>query len=98
MEEVAVVAAALSSLQGLAGRTACRDCALPLLLKPGTGQQQEDGDKLGFPVFPLQREAAEAVNIFVTARRIFSWKRCKYVGVAGWNLGTEQEIFSMDGL
>jgi len=75
---------------------------LPLLLKPdGNGKlSKRDGDRLGFPVFPLQwkdpangevssgyRESGylpEAVNNFLA--------------LLGWNPGTEEEVMSMEQL
>lgn len=72
---------------------------LPLLLKPdGKGKlSKRDGDKMGFPVFPLfwpygetakgYREAGYYPDAFVNM-----------IALLGWNPGTEQEIFSMDEL
>lgn len=74
---------------------------LPLLLKPdGNGKlSKRDGDRLGFPVFPLEWKTAEG--------EVYSgYKENGYIPQAfvnmlaflGWNPGTEQEIFSMDAL
>lgn len=75
---------------------------LPLLLKPdGNGKlSKRDGDRLGFPVFPLQwtdpftgdvssgyREAGYFPEAFVNM-----------LALLGWNPGTEQELLSMDEL
>jgi glutamyl-tRNA synthetase len=75
---------------------------LPLLLKPdGNGKlSKRDGDKLGFPVFPLRwvdpfsnevssgyREAGYLPEAFVN-----------FLAFLGWNPGTQQEIFSMEEL
>lgn len=75
---------------------------LPLLLKPdGNGKlSKRDGDRLGFPVFPLQwndpfsneissgyREAGYLPESFINM-----------LALLGWNPGTEQEIFSMNEL
>jgi glutamyl-tRNA synthetase len=75
---------------------------LPLLLKPdGNGKlSKRDGDKLGFPVFPLRwedpfsgevssgyREAGYLPDAFVN-----------FLAFLGWNPGTQQEIFSMEEL
>lgn len=75
---------------------------LPLLLKPdGNGKlSKRDGDRLGFPVFPMQwndpktgemssgyREAGYYPDAFVNM-----------LALLGWNPGTEQELFSMDEL
>ena len=75
---------------------------LPLLLKPdGNGKlSKRDGDRLGFPVFPLEwtdphsgekssgyRESGYYPDAFVNM-----------LALLGWNPGTEQEIFSMEEL
>lgn len=75
---------------------------LPLLLRPdGNGKlSKRDGDRLGFPVFPLSwtdpfsgektsgyREWGYYPEAFINM-----------LALLGWNAGTEQEIFSMDEL
>jgi len=75
---------------------------LPLLLKPdGNGKlSKRDGDKLGFPVFPLQwtdpftgekssgyRESGYLPEAFVN-----------FLAFLGWNPGTQQELFTLDEL
>ena len=75
---------------------------LPLLLKPdGNGKlSKRDGDRLGFPVFPLQwtdpgtqevssgyREAGYLPEAFINI-----------LAFLGWNPGTEQELFSLQEL
>ena len=75
---------------------------LPLLLKPnGNGKlSKRDGDKLGFPVFPINwenkatgetasgfREAGFLPNAFLN-----------FLAFLGWNPGDEREIFSMEEL
>jgi glutamyl-tRNA synthetase len=75
---------------------------LPLLLKPdGNGKlSKRDGDRLGFPVFPLQwtdpvtheissgyRESGYLPDAFINM-----------LAFLGWNPGTEQELFTMDEL
>lgn len=74
---------------------------LPLLLKPtGSGKlSKRDGDKMGFPVFPLfwtsptgetargYREDGYLPGAFINM-----------LSLLGWNPGTEQEIFSMQEL
>jgi glutamyl-tRNA synthetase len=75
---------------------------LPLLLKPdGNGKlSKRDGDRMGFPVFPLEwtdpvtkeissgyRESGYQPDAFINM-----------LALLGWNPGTEQEIFSMDQL
>ena len=74
---------------------------LPLIMKPeGKGKlSKRDGDKMGFPVFPLEWKPANGT--------IFSGYRedgylpeavINMLAFLGWNPGTEQEIFSLDGL
>ncbi|QHL88204.1 glutamate--tRNA ligase [Nibribacter ruber] len=75
---------------------------LPLLLKPdGNGKlSKRDGDKLGFPVFPLfwqdpntgetasgYRESGYLPEAFIN-----------FLAFLGWNPGTQQELFTMDEL
>lgn len=75
---------------------------LPLLLKPdGKGKlSKRDGDKLGFPVFPLNwvdpvsgelssgyREAGYTKDAFINI-----------LAFLGWNPGTEQELFTLEEL
>ena len=75
---------------------------LPLLLKPdGNGKlSKRDGDRLGFPVFPLRwtdpisgevssgyKEAGYLPDAFIN-----------FLAFLGWNPGTEQELFDLDGL
>lgn len=75
---------------------------LPLILKPdGNGKlSKRDGDRLGFPVFPLEwtdpangqkssgyRESGYFPEAFVNM-----------LALLGWNPGTEQELFSMEEL
>ena len=74
---------------------------LPLLLKPtGNGKlSKRDGDKLGFPVFPLFWKAENGE----TARGYredgyFPEAFVNLLALLGWNPGTEQELFTMDEL
>jgi glutamyl-tRNA synthetase len=74
---------------------------LPLILKPtGSGKlSKRDGDKMGFPVFPLFWKSPEGE----TARGYredgyFPEAFVNLLALIGWNPGTEQEIFSMDEL
>ncbi len=74
---------------------------LPLLLKP-TGQgklSKRDGDKMGFPVFPL-RWVSPTGEISRGYRKdgYFPEAFINMLALLGWNPGTEQEIFSMDEL
>ena len=74
---------------------------LPLLLKPvGNGKlSKRDGDKMGFPVFPLRWTSPTGE----TARGYredgyFPDAFVNLLAMLGWNPGTEQEIFSLDEL
>jgi glutamyl-tRNA synthetase len=75
---------------------------LPLILKPvGKGKlSKRDGDKLGFPVFPL-----EYINTFngeisrgYREDGYFADAFINMLALLGWNPGTEQEIFSLEEL
>ena len=74
---------------------------LPLLLKP-TGQgklSKRDGDKLGFPVFPLRFVAPSGeVSRGYREDGYFPEAFINMLALLGWNPGTEQEIFSMEEL
>jgi len=74
---------------------------LPLIMKPtGKGKlSKRDGDKMGFPVFPLQWKTPEG--------EVFSGYRedgylpegvLNMLAFLGWNPGTEQELFSLEQL
>lgn len=75
---------------------------LPLLLKPdGNGKlSKRDGDRLGFPVFPLQWTDPETANVSSGYREegYFHEAFINMLAFLGWNPGTEQELFSMDEL
>ena len=75
---------------------------LPLLLKPdGNGKlSKRDGDRLGFPVFPLQWTDPFSKEISSGYRETgyFHEAVVNMLALLGWNPGTEQEIFSMDQL
>jgi len=75
---------------------------LPLILKPvGKGKlSKRDGDKLGFPVFPLEykNEATGDVSCGYREDGYFSETVVNFLALLGWNPGTEQEIFSLDQL
>jgi glutamyl-tRNA synthetase len=72
---------------------------LPLLLKPdGKGKlSKRDGDKLGFPVFPLFWPYGEKARGY-REEGYYSEAFINMLALLGWNPGTEQEIFSMDEL
>ncbi len=74
---------------------------LPLLLKPdGNGKlSKRDGDRLGFPVFPL--EWKPAVGEIASGYReagYFPEAVVNFLSLLGWNSGTEQEFFTMQEL
>jgi len=75
---------------------------LPLILKPtGKGKlSKRDGDKLGFPVFPLAWTDPKTNE---TSRGYkddgyFSEAVVNFLAFLGWNPGTEQELFSLEQL
>ncbi len=75
---------------------------LPLLLKPdGNGKlSKRDGDRLGFPVFPLEWHNPESGEVFSGYREngYFAPAFVNMLAFLGWNPGTEQEIFSLSEL
>jgi glutamyl-tRNA synthetase len=74
---------------------------LPLLLKPTGGGKlsKRDGDKLGFPVFPMRWiSAAGEVSAGYKEDGYFPEAFINMLALLGWNPGTEQEIFSMPEL
>jgi len=75
---------------------------LPLLLKPdGNGKlSKRDGDRLGFPVFPLMWNDPKSGEISSGYREsgYFADGFVNMLAFLGWNPGTEQEIFSMNEL
>lgn len=72
---------------------------LPLLLKPdGKGKlSKRDGDKMGFPVFPLFWPYGETARGY-REEGYYPEAFVNMLALLGWNPGTEQEIFSMDQL
>ena len=75
---------------------------LPLLLKPeGKGKlSKRDGDRLGFPVFPLEWHDPKTGDISSGYREsgYFPEAVVNFLALLGWNPGTEQELFSLDEL
>ncbi|WP_047549219.1 glutamate--tRNA ligase [Psychroserpens sp. Hel_I_66] len=75
---------------------------LPLILKPtGKGKlSKRDGDKLGFPVFPLEWKDPKTGDISRGFKEdgYFPEAMLNFLAFLGWNPGTEQEIFSLDEL
>ena len=75
---------------------------LPLILKPtGKGKlSKRDGDKLGFPVFPLQwiDPKTKETSRGYKEEGYFPEAVINFLAFLGWNPGTEQEIFSLKQL
>lgn len=75
---------------------------LPLLLKPdGKGKlSKRDGDKLGFPVFPLQWKDPVTGEITRGYREdgYFPEAFINMLALLGWNPGDERELFDMQSL
>ncbi len=75
---------------------------LPLILKPtGKGKlSKRDGDKLGFPVFPLayKNEETEEVSRGYKEDGYLPEAFINMLAFLGWSPGTEQEIFSLEEL
>ena len=74
---------------------------LPLLLKPvGNGKlSKRDGDRLGFPVFPLQWVNSEGeVSRGYREDGYFPEAFVNLLAMLGWNPGTEQELFTLEEL
>lgn len=75
---------------------------LPLILKPnGQGKlSKRDGDKMGFPVFPLQWKDADSGEISNGYREqgYFPEAFINMLAMLGWNPGTEQELFTLNEL
>jgi glutamyl-tRNA synthetase len=72
---------------------------LPLLLKPdGKGKlSKRDGDKMGFPVFPLFWPFGETAKGY-REEGYYPEPFINMLALLGWNPGTEQEIFTMEEL
>ncbi|MGN0037315.1 MAG: glutamate--tRNA ligase [Bacteroidaceae bacterium] len=75
---------------------------LPLLLKPdGNGKlSKRDGDRLGFPVFPLEWHDPKSGEVSSGYRESGYLPEAviNFLALLGWNPGTEQEIMSLDEL
>ncbi|MFI0489958.1 glutamate--tRNA ligase [Flavobacterium sp.] len=75
---------------------------LPLILKPiGNGKlSKRDGDKLGFPVFPLNwmdPKTGETSSGY-REKGFFPETVINFLALLGWNDGTEKELFSLEEL
>ena len=73
---------------------------LPLILKPvGNGKlSKRDGDKLGFPVFPLEWKTNEGISSGYRESGFYPEAVINFLALLGWNDGTEQELFSLEEL
>lgn len=75
---------------------------LPLLLKPdGKGKlSKRDGDRLGFPVFPLEWKDPKSGEISSGYRESGYLPEAviNFLALLGWNPGNDQEILSIDQL
>ncbi len=75
---------------------------LPLLLKPeGNGKlSKRDGDRLGFPVFPLEWHDPKSGEISSGYREsgYLSEAVVNFLALLGWNPGNDQEIMSLEEL
>ncbi|SHG81625.1 glutamate--tRNA ligase [Winogradskyella jejuensis] len=75
---------------------------LPLILKPtGKGKlSKRDGDKLGFPVFPLAWTDPKTNEMARGYKEdgYFPEAVVNFLAFLGWNPGTEQELFSLENL
>lgn len=84
------------------GDTMPKFAHLPLLLKPeGKGKlSKRDGDRLGFPVFPLEWHDPKTGDVSSGYREsgYFPEAVVNFLALLGWNPGTEQELFTLDEL
>ncbi|MCC8173696.1 MAG: glutamate--tRNA ligase [Odoribacter sp.] len=75
---------------------------LPLILKPvGNGKlSKRDGNKMGFPVFPLQFTDPATGEVWNGYREdgYFPEAFINMLALLGWNAGNDKEIYSMDEL
>ncbi len=73
---------------------------LPLILKPiGNGKlSKRDGDKMGFPVFPLEWKTEEGISSGYRENGFFPEAVVNFLALLGWNDGTEKELFSLEEL
>ncbi len=73
---------------------------LPLLLKPvGNGKlSKRDGDKLGFPVFPLEWHDPKSGEVSSGYREkgYLPEAVVNFLALLGWNPGNDQEVMSLD--
>lgn len=82
------------------GWTAPKFAHLPLILKPeGKGKlSKRDGDKHGFPVFPMEWKTKESISMGYKEEGYLPDALINMLALLGWNPGNEQEIFSINEL
>ncbi|UTW63901.1 glutamate--tRNA ligase [bacterium SCSIO 12741] len=73
---------------------------LPLILKPdGNGKlSKRDGDRLGFPVFPLEWHAGDEVSSGYREKGYFPEAFINMLAFLGWNPGDDRELFTLTEL
>ena len=73
---------------------------LPLILKPiGNGKlSKRDGDKMGFPVFPLEWKTEEGTSMGYREQGYFPEAVVNFLALLGWNDGTDKELFTLEEL
>ncbi len=73
---------------------------LPLILKPtGKGKlSKRDGDKGGFPVFPLEWKTEDSISRGFKEDGYLPEAVVNFLAFLGWNPGTEQELFTLEEL
>ena len=75
---------------------------LPLIMKPvGNGKlSKRDGDKMGFPVFPLNwtDPISGETSSGYREKGFFPEAVINFLALLGWNDGTEKELFSLEEL
>jgi glutamyl-tRNA synthetase len=73
---------------------------LPLILKPiGNGKlSKRDGDKMGFPVFPLEWKTENGISAGYKENGFFPEAVINFLALLGWNDGSEKELFSLKEL
>jgi len=72
----------------------------PLILKPiGNGKlSKRDGDKMGFPVFPLEWKTEDGVSSGYREKGFFPEAVVNFLALLGWNDGTDKELYTLDEL
>ncbi|MFV8368785.1 glutamate--tRNA ligase [Flavobacterium sp. LB2R40] len=73
---------------------------LPLIMKPvGNGKlSKRDGDKLGFPVFPLDWKTTEGISSGYREKGFLPEAVINFLALLGWNDGTDKELFTLEEL